>query len=170
MNIDAETTAEDNVTIRVFDSEAAPTMEAARDATPQKEVTLHNTTRDAYHEQVIEGLAGDVSIDVRIDAFALGDSTTGTANLGPNQPLGNELFRSTTVDLDANGQTLSAQAFVGAAEGNGNNFDEFALIAERPSGDLPINRFILSDPGNLLAPKTRNETVTIDVELTQTDA
>jgi hypothetical protein len=80
------------------------------------------------------------------------------------------LFRSTTVDTDANGQTLSAQSFIGAAEGNGNSFDEFALVAERPSGPLPINRFILNDPGNLLDPKTRNETVTIDVELTQTDA
>jgi hypothetical protein len=170
MNIDSETEAEDNVTIRVFDAEAAPTMEAARDATPKKEVTLHNTTRDAYHEQVIEGLAGNVSIDVRIDAFALGDSTTGTANLGRTQPLGNELFRSSTVDLDANGQTLSAQSFVDASEANTLTLKEFALVAERPSGNLPINRFILNDPGNLLAPKSRNETVTISVQITQTDA
>jgi hypothetical protein len=123
-----------------------------------------------YHEAIIDALANSTSLDIKIDSFALGDSTTDTANLSDTQVLGNEVFRTSTVDLDATGQTLKARAFIDAAEANGLNLNEGSLISERQSDEIGVNRFLLDDPGGLLDPKSRNETVTVTVEITQSDA
>jgi hypothetical protein len=167
-----ESATEENVTITVYDAADVSSLEETHttDAAPKQQHLIHNTTRSAYHETIIDALGGSTSLDIKADAVALGDSTTDTANLGTFQALGNELFRSSTVDLDTAGQTLTARLFIDATEANGLTLDEAALIAERPSGELPINRFLLEDPSGLLDPKSRSETVTIDIEITQSDA
>jgi hypothetical protein len=166
----SETESEDNIFISVFDAEDVSSLEDASDADPKAELTTHNATRSVYHEAIIDALANSTNLDIQIDSFALGDSTTGTANLSDTQVLGNELFRTSTVDLDANGQTLNARIFIDAAEANGLNLNEAALISERQTDEIGINRFILDDPGGLLDPKSRNETITVTVEITQSDA
>lgn len=167
-----ESAVEENVTIAVYDADVVSSLAETEttDTSPKAELSIHNTTRSAYHEAIIDALGGSTSLDITVDALALGDSTVDTANLGTFQPLGNEQFRTTTVDLDTAGQTLDARIFIDAVEANGLRLDEAALIAERPSGELPINRFLLDDPGGLLDPKSRNETVTITIEITQSDA
>lgn len=151
-----------NIRIAVFDSP---------DATePTTVFRTHNTTRDLYHEAVVGELNG-VAADLQIDALALGDSTVATTNLNDSQLLGNETFRTDTIDTDRSGQTFTASIFIDSTEGNGQTFEEGALTAVQPDGsDLPINRFLISDPGGLLSPKSQGESVTIDVEITQTDA
>jgi len=118
---------------------------------------------------VVSGLNGTV-VDIAVDSLALGDSTTGTGGLSPSQALGNETFRVAVTDTFTADQSFTAAIFLDSTQGNGQTFEEAALIAERPSGDLPINRFLIDDPGGLLAPKSDDETVTIDIELTQEDA
>jgi hypothetical protein len=169
-NQTVESSAEDNVTISVYDAADVSTLEDTADAEPKAEVSTHNTTRSVYHEAVIDALANSTSLDIKIDSLVLGDSTTDTANLSDSQVLGNELFRTSTVDLDANGQTLVARIFIDAAEANSLSLSEAALVSERPSSEIGINRFLLDDPGGLLDPKSRNETVTITIEITQSDA
>jgi hypothetical protein len=163
--------ASDNILIQVYDSDKAPTADVARqaDVAPKQEYQTHNVTRGVYHEAIVGALNG-VTPDLTVDTLALGDSTVDTSTLSPNQPLGNEVFRTNTTDTFVDGQTFVASAFLDSTEANGENLTEAALIAEQPSGALPINRFLLDDPSNLLTPKTNNETVTIDIELRQEDA
>jgi len=160
----------DNITIRVYDAADAPTAAAAAAATPRREYRTHNATRAAYHEEVIAGLAGDAGPDIEVDALALGDSTAPTADLGSMELLGNEVYRAAVTDRAPSGQTLNVTLFIDATEANGLTFEEAALVAERGTGDLPINRFLIDDPGGLLNPKSRDETVTINIEITQQDA
>jgi len=160
----------DNVTIRIFDAEEAPTATAAEDASPIRTYRTHNTTRGLYHETIVEALNG-TSPDLTVDAAAFGGSTSDTSTLAAASALGNELFRTTPTDTFVDGQEFNASIFLDSTEANGLTLEEFALIAEQSGGsDLPINRFLISDPGGLLAPKSSNETVTLDVTLTQTDA
>lgn len=159
----------DNIRVEVYDREDAPTAEAAADASPKRVHETHNTTRDSYHEAVVGALAGQ-SVDLTVDVLALGDSTLATADVADGTPLGNELFRIGVTDSFTAGQTFTASTFLGAGDGNGNTFNEAALVAEQSSGDFPINRFLISDQAGLLSPKSANETVTIDIEITQEDA
>jgi hypothetical protein len=152
----------------VYDEQDAPTLAAAQAAPPKREHQTHNTTRDVYHEEVIGALNG-VSPELTVDALALGDSTADTANISAGSPLGNETFRTTVTDTSTDGQTFTAATFIDSTEGNGQIFNEAALVSERPSGDLPINRFLIDDSGGLLDPKTSGETVTIDIEIRQED-
>lgn len=157
-----------NVIIRTFPQEVA-SLQQARTTTPNDTLRLSNTTRGAYHEAVVGQLSGSGE-NIEIDALALGDSTTGTGGLGFSQPLGNETLRVPATDTFTSGQTVTASVFIDSTRGNGQTFEEAALVAERASGDLPINRFLIDDPGGLLDPKADDETVTIDVALTQEDA
>jgi hypothetical protein len=159
----------DNIHIAVYDAQDAPTVAAARAADPKCECHIHNTTRDEYHEEVVTALAGTVP-DLEVDALALGDSTADTANVAKGSPLGNETFRTTTTDTFTDGQTFTAATFIDSTEGNGQTFTEAALVSEQSNNDLPINRFLLDDPGGLLDPKTSGETVTVDIEIRQEDA
>jgi hypothetical protein len=164
-----QTRTKTNVRVRSFDAETVASLAAARTATPKRTYRIANTTRTEYHETVVSALNG-TTVDITVDALALGDSTTGTGGLGPSQPLGNETFRIAVTDSFTDGQSFTASIFIDSTQGNGQTFEEAALIAERTSGDLPINRFLIDDPGGLLAPKSDDETVTIDIELTQEDA
>jgi hypothetical protein len=163
--------AMDNILIQVYDADKAPTATVARrsDVSPKREYQTHNTTRGVYHGAIVGALNGTTP-DLTVDALALGDATVDTSTLSPTQPLGNEVFRTNTTDTFTDGQTFVASAFLDSTEANGEVLTEAALIAEQPSGELPINRFLLDDPSNLLTPKTNNETVTIDTELRQEDA
>jgi len=160
----------DNITIRVYDADDVSTAAEASTADPKRTYETHNATRAAYHEEVIAGLAGDVGPDIEVDALALGDSTAPTADLNAMELLGNEVFRAPVTDRAPSGQTLNVTLFIDATEANGLTFEEAALVAERGIGDLPINRFLIDDPGGLLNPKSRDETVTINIEITQQDA
>jgi len=162
------TQTSENVIIRTFPQGVA-SLQQARTASPTGVRRLSNTTRGAYHEAVGGGLDGP-SPDFEVDALALGDSTTGTGGLGSSQPLGNETFRIAVTDTFTDGQSFTASIFIDSTQANGQTFEEAALVAERGSGDLPINRFLIDDPGGLLSPKSDDETVTIDIELTQEDA
>jgi hypothetical protein len=158
-----------NVSVQVFAAHEAPTITEARESTPQESYWIKNTTRDAYHETVVDALDGQQP-DLTVDAFLLGDSTADTTNIAAGQPLGNETFRTSVVSTSTSGQTFTASVFIDSTEGNGLTFEEGALVATQGSGvALPINRFLIDDPGGLLSPKTQNETVTIDIEITQTD-
>jgi len=159
---------DDNIRIRVYDAAEAPSPTAAADAEPLREYRTHNVTRAAYHEAVVGNLAGSSS-DLTVDKLALGDSTTATGNLAKTAVLGNETFRTTVTDGFADGQEFVASTFIGSAEGNGKTYEEAALVAETGGGDTPVNRFLIDDPGGLLAPKTNSETVTIDITITQQD-
>jgi len=161
--------ASDNITIQVYDSESAPTLEATQTAQPKQTHRTHNATRAAYHKTVIQALAGSVP-DLKLDAIALGDSTTSTADLAETSALGNELFRTGVVDVTPEGQTARISAFIDASEANGLNLEEAALVAETNTGDLPVNRFLIDDPGDLLSPKSRSETVRFTIEITQQDS
>jgi len=162
------TQTSENVIIQTFPPGVA-SLQQARTASPTGVRRLSNTTRGAYHEAVIGELDGTAA-DIEIDALALGDSTTGTGGLGSSQPLGNETFRIAVTDTFTDGQSFTASIFIDSTQANGQTFEEAALVAERGSGDLPINRFLIDDPGGLLSPKSDDETVTIDIELTQEDA
>jgi len=105
----------------------------------------------------------------RVDVAILAEQS-GTGGLGPSQILGNETFRIAVTDSFTDGQSFTASIFIDSTQANGQTFEEAALVAERSGGDLPINRFLLDDPGGLLAPKSDDETVTIDIEITQEDA
>jgi hypothetical protein len=158
-----------NIHVAVYDHQDVPTAAAARTATPKREFRTHNTTRDAYHEEVVSALNG-ATLDLTVSALALGDSTTATTNINKFSPLENELFRTEVVQTSVDEQTFIASAFIDSTEGVGQEFNEAALISEQLTGDIPINRFLISDPSGLLAPKGANETVTIDIEITQADA
>jgi hypothetical protein len=158
----------DNIRIAVYDEQDAPTLAAAQASAPKIEHQTHNTTRDVYHEAVVGGLNG-VSPELTVDALALGDSTLATVDVPDSDPLGNETFRTTVTDTSVSGQTFTAATFIDSTEGNGQVFNEAALVSERPSGDLPINRFLIDDSGGLLDPKTQGETVTVDIEIRQED-
>jgi hypothetical protein len=159
----------DNIRIAVFDAADAPTPAAAAEATPKQVIETHNTTRDRYHEEVIGALAGDTP-DLTIDSLALGGSTADTANIPAGDPLGNETFRTGVTDVFTNAQTVTIATFIDSTQGVGETFEEAALVSEQSTNDLPINRFLINDPGGLLSPKTNNETVTIDITITQEDA
>lgn len=160
---------DDNVHIQIFDADQAPTIEAARNTEPEGEYRTHNTTRARYHEAVVGALNG-VSPDLAVDVLTLGDSTTATGNIPDGDPLGNETLRVSTTDTFVSGQTFTASVFLDSTVGVGQTFEEVALVAEQSNNDLPINRVLLDDPAGLLSPKSGNETVTIDIELTQQDA
>jgi hypothetical protein len=159
----------DNIRIAVYDAGDAPTPAAAAEATPEQVVETHNTTRDRYHEEVVGALAGNTP-DLTVDALALGNSTADTANIPAGDPLGNETFRTVVTDVFTNAKTVTIATFIDSTQGIGQVFEEAAAVAEQSNNDLPINRFRISDPGGLLSPKTNNETVTIDITLTQEDA
>lgn len=161
--------AEDNIRIRVFDASDVATPEDADDADPKCEYATHNVTRDVYHRAVIGELSGE-NADIEVDAFALGDSAVATSTLADTAALGNETFRTISIDTDTAGRTFRCSVFIDSTEANG-SFEEAALIAERPQGDIGINRFLIDDidPGGLLKPKSAGETVSIDIEITQDD-
>jgi hypothetical protein len=159
----------DNIRIAVYDAADAPTPDAAAEATPRQIIETHNTTRDRYHEEVVGALAGNTP-DLTVDSLALGDSTADTANIPAGDPLGNETFRTGVTDVFTNAQTVTIATFIDSTQGVGQNFEEAAVVAEQSNDDLGINRFLISDPGGLLSPKTNNETVTIDITITQEDA
>jgi len=164
-----QTRTETNVQINTFDAASIRSLDAARSATPKQTYRVANTTRAKYHETVVSALNG-TTVDITVDTLALGDSTTGTGGLGSSQPLGNETFRIAVTDSFTDGQTFTASIFIDSTQANGQTFEEAALIAERQGGDIPINRVLIDDPGGLLSPKSDDETVTIDVQLTQEDA
>jgi hypothetical protein len=153
----------------VYDAAEAPTAAVAARATPKRIIKTHNTTRDRYHEEVVGALAGNTP-DLTIDSLALGNSTADTANIPAGDPLGNETFRTGVTDVFTNAQTVTIATFIDSTQGVGQTFEEAALVSEQSTNDLPINRFLISDPGGLLSPKTNNETVTIDITITQEDA
>jgi hypothetical protein len=147
-------------------------IEVHTDATerPTETFETHNTTRDRYHEAIIGELDGFVS-DLQVDQFVLGDSTAATSTIPAGDVVGNELFRTDTIDTSRSGQTFTATVFIDTTEGNGLTFEEGGLSATQPDGsDLPIQRFLINDPGGLLSPKSQGESVTIEVEITQSDA
>jgi len=158
----------DNIHIQVY-SDTVDSLAAARSVAPKREHRTHNATRAAYHEEIVGGLDGSIP-DITVDKLALGDSTAETTSLAKTAPLGNETLRVSTVDRFTDGQTFTASIFLDSTQGNGQSFEEAALIAERQGGDLPINRFLIDDPGGLLDPKSDDETVTIDIKITQEDA
>jgi hypothetical protein len=158
----------DNIQIAIYNAQDAPTFGAIHTATPKHEYQTHNVTRDGYHEAVVGALNG-VSPELTVDALALGDSTVATADIPADDPLGNETFRTTVTDSSVTGQTFTAATFIDSTEGNGQVFNEAALVSEQSSGDLAINRFLIDDNGGLLDPKTQGETITIDIEITQRD-
>jgi len=162
------TQTSENVIIQTFPPGVA-SLQQARTASPTGVRRLSNTTRGAYHEAVIGELDGTAA-DIEIDALALGDSTTATSNVGKTTALGNETFRTSVTDVFVDGRTVTASIFIDSTQGNGLVFNEAALVAERSGGDLPINRFLIDDPGGLLDPTGENETVTLDIQLTQEDA
>lgn len=164
---ETENATTDNIRVQVFDSSVSSLTEA-RASEPRREYATHNATRSQYHETKIAALNG-TTVDTGIDAVALGDDATPVGNIG-SSILGNETLRIGTVDLSVSGQTITASAFVDSTQGNGQTFEEAAVVAERPGGDLGINRFLLDDPGGLLDPKDQNETVTIDITITEQDA
>ncbi|AFH22843.1 hypothetical protein OSG_eHP36_00080 [environmental Halophage eHP-36] len=165
---DAVAQATDNIHIRVFDGDLKSPSDTAQ-ASLLNEYSTHNETRDRYHEIKIEALAG-TTVDLGVDAVALGDGPAPVGSLPKSTILDNETFRIGTVDLDAVGQTLTVTALLDTTQGNGQTFNEAAVVAERPGGDLAINRFLLDDPGGLLDPKNQDETVTIQIEITESDA
>jgi hypothetical protein len=159
----------DNIRIEVYDKTDAPDLASAREAEPQQVFETHNTTREAFHTEIVEALDGTAT-DFTVDSLALGDSTLATADVADGSPLGNELFRKNVTDSFVSGTTFTASTFIDSTQANGNSYEEAALISEQSSNDLPVNRFIISDPSGLLDPKDNNSTVTIDVEIAVSDA
>jgi len=164
---ETESATTDNIHIQVFPADI-DSLAAARSAVPTREHRAHNTVRGAYHEELVAGLNG-ATPDITIDKLALGDSTAGTSTLAASAPLGNETLRVSTTDTFTDGQSYTASIFLDSTQGNGQTFEEAALVAEQSGGDLPVNRFLIDDPGGLLAPKADDETVTIDIEITHED-
>jgi hypothetical protein len=169
MSKNEDPTTTDNIRVEVYDSADAPDLESARKAEPKRVHKTHNTTREAFHTEIIEALNG-ATPDLTVDALALGDSTLATADVADGSPLGNELFRKGVTDSFTSGTTFTASTFIDSTEANGNSYNEAALVAEQSSNDLPVNRFQIDDPANLLDPKESNETVTIDIEISVSDA
>lgn len=163
------TQTSDNIHIQIFDASDVASLDGARETDPEREYHTHNTTRDRYHQSIVDQLNG-VPVDLTIDALVLGDSTASTANIPDSDPLGNETLRISTTDSFVAGQQITISTFLDSTVGVGQTFEEAALVAEQSGGDIPINRFLISDPSDLLAPKSVNETVTIDIQLTQEDA
>jgi hypothetical protein len=164
---ETEARATDNIQIQVFPDEV-DSLAAARSSVPDREYQTHNTVRGGYHEELVAGLNG-ATPDITVDKLALGDSTADTSTLAATAALGNETLRVSTTDTFTDGQTFTASVFLDSTQGNGQTFEEAALIAEQSGGDLPVNRFLIDDPGGLLAPKADDETVTIDIEITHED-
>jgi len=164
---ETESSAADNIHIQVYPADV-DSLAAARSAVPTREHQTHNTVRGAYHEELVAGLDGQTP-DITVDKLALGDSTAATSTLAKTAPLGNETLRVSTTDTFTDGQTFTASIFLDSTQGNGQTFEEAALVAEQSGGDLPVNRFLIDDPGGLLAPKADDETVTIDIEITHED-
>lgn len=167
---ETETKTTDNVTIRVFDVDAdAGAAADTDDRDPVREWTGHNVTRGALHEEIISGLIADTAA-IGADKLVLGDSAVGTDTLAQTTAVGNEVFRTSITDQFQDGQTATFSTFLDSTEASGQVIEEIALVRETGSGDRPINRVVIDDPGDLLAPKASNETVTIDIQLTQEDA
>jgi len=164
---ETEASATDNIHIQVYSADIG-SLAAARSAVPTREHQTHNTVRGAYHEELVAGLNG-VTPDITVDKLALGDSTADTSTLAASAPLENETLRLPVTDTFTDGQTFIASIFLDSTQGNGQTFEEAALVAEQSGGDLPVNRFLIDDPGGLLAPKADDETVTIDIEITHED-
>jgi len=164
---ETEASATDNIHIQVFSADV-DCLAAARSAVPTREHQTHNTVRGEYHEELVAGLDGSTP-DITVDKLALGDSTADTSTLAASAPLGNETLRLSVTDTFTDGQTFTASIFLDSTQGNGQTFEEAALVAEQSGGDLPVNRFLIDDPGGLLAPKADDETVTIDIEITHED-
>jgi len=164
---ETEAATTDNIRIQAYPGDI-DSLAAARSAVPKRKYQTHNTVRGAYHEELVAGLNGTTP-DIAVEKFALGDSTAGTSTLAKTTPLGNETFRVSTTDTFTDGQTFAASIFLDSTQANGQTFEEAALVAERSGGDLPVNRFLIDDPGGLLAPKADDETVTIDIEITHED-
>jgi hypothetical protein len=164
---ETEASATDNIHIQVFPDDV-DSLAAARSTAPTREHRTHNIVRGAYHEELVAGLNG-APPDITVDKLALGSSTAGTSTLAKTAPLGNETLRVSITDTFTDGQTFTASIFLDSTQGNGQTFEEAALVAEQSGGDLPVNRFLIDDPGGLLAPKADDETVTIDIEITHED-
>jgi len=164
---ETEASTTDNIHIQLYPGDI-DSLAAARSAIPAREYQTHNTVRGAYHEELVAALDGQTP-DITVDKLALGDSTAGTSTLAASAPLGNETLRVSTTDTFTDGQTFTASIFLNSTQGNGQTFKEAALVAEQSGGDLPVNRFLIDDPGGLLAPKSDDETVTIDIEITHED-
>jgi hypothetical protein len=162
-------TTRDNIRIAVYDKDDAPDAESAREADPKQVYETHNTTREEFHSEIVEALNGN-SPDLTVDSLALGDSTLATADVTDGSPLGNELFRKGVTDSFVSGTTFTASTFIDSTQANGNSYEEAALVSEQSSNDLPVNRFLISDPSGLLDPKDNNSTVTIDIEISVSDA
>jgi hypothetical protein len=162
-------TTTDNIRVAVYDAADAPDVESAREAEPKQLHQTHNTTREAFHTDIVEALNGTIP-DLTVDSLALGDSTQSTANVTDGTPLGNELFRTGVTDTFTSGATFTASTFIDSTQANSLTLTEASLVSEQSSTDLPINRFLISDAAGLLQPKESNETVTIDIEITISDA
>jgi hypothetical protein len=162
-------TTTDNIRIAVYDAADAPDPESAREAEPKQFFETHNTTREAFHSEIVEALDGTAP-DLTVDSLALGDSTLATADVADGSPLGNELFRKGVTDSFVSGTTFTASTFIDSTQANGNSYEEAALVSEQSSNDLPVNRFLISDPSGLLDPKDNNSTVTVDIEISVSDA
>jgi hypothetical protein len=159
--------SEGHIRIRVYDAGEVSSYDESVTVSPEREYSTKNTTRSRYHEAIVGELNG-VNADIEVDALALGDSTAATTTLADSAILGNETFRTTSVDKSTSGQTFRASIFIDSTEAN-DTFEELALVAERPQGDLGINRALIDDPGGLLSPKSAGESVTIDIEISQSD-
>jgi len=164
---ETEARGTDNIHIQVYPDDV-DSLAAARSVAPKREHQTHNTVRGAYHEELVAGLNGSTP-DITVDKLALGDSTAGTSTLAASTPLGNETLRVSTTDSFTDGQSFTASIFLDSTQGNGQTFEEAALVAEQSGGDLPVNRFLIDDPGGLLDPKADDETVTLDIEITHED-
>jgi len=164
---ETEAATTDNIRIQAYPGDI-DSLAAARSAVPNRKYQTHNTVRGAYHEELVAGLNG-ATPDITVDKLALGDSTAGTSTLAKTAPLGNETLRVSITDTFTDGQSYTASIFLDSTQGNGQTFEEAALVAEQSGGDLPVNRFLIGDPGGLLAPKADDETVTIDIEITHED-
>jgi hypothetical protein len=162
-------TTTDNIRIAVYDADDAPDAESAREAEPEQVYETHNTTREEFHTEIVQALSGTTP-DLTVDSLALGDSTLATADVAAGSPLGNELFRTSVTDTFTSGTTFTASTFIDSTQANGNSYEEAAIIGEQSGNDLSINRFLISDPSGLLDPKDNNSTVTIDVEVSVSDA
>jgi hypothetical protein len=162
-------TTTDNIRIAVYDKDDAPDAESAREAEPEQVYETHNTTREEFHSEIVEALNGN-SPDLTVDSLALGDSTLATADVADDSPLGNELFRKGVTDSFVSGTTFTASTFIDSTQANGLVLEEASLVSEQSNNDLPVNRFLVNDPSGLLDPKENDSTVTIDVELTVSDA
>lgn len=164
----SEAHAVDNITVAVYDSDEAPDYQSAIEAEPTQVYRTGNATRNSFHEEIVAALDGNTP-DLTIDTAAFGDSTLATSDVADGSPLGNELVRKGLTDTVVSGSTFTASVFIDSTEFNGLTLSEVSFIAEQSGGDLPVNRFLLDDPSDLLQPKEANESVTIDAEISVED-